>query len=351
MARSSRPVGRPPKQQRPTPPHPRIATEQNGRFCCCRCTRDYTRQKGYFYASQSPLWRANNGYLPVCRNCVDEIYLNYRQSLGNEHDALHRLCMKFDIYWSEDVYEYALQINGATTLMSAYISRSNLKQYLNKTYDDTLREEAEERRRIESGMDAPDKPEELVVTQVDINIWGPGYTADFYASLNRRYSLWTNDAKDLTPAEQSLYRQICLLEELIARGGAKGEPIDKYISKLNDLLGSMGIKPSQQKLDVADDDIDNTPLGVWAYRLENEEPIPEADPELQDVDGVIKYIDTWVRGHLAKMLGKKNAYSKLYDEAIEKMRIEHPDYADEEDEDLMYDVLGGYDDEDDEDNE
>ena len=39
------------------------------------------------------------------------------------------------------------------------------------------------------------------------------------------------------------------------------------------------------------------------------------------------------------MLGKKNGFTKLYDQAIEKLTIERPDLEDEDDEDLLADAL------------
>ena len=349
---AKRPRGRPKKQPvvaEPSRQH--IATEYGGRYYCCRCGNDYSRQRSFFPAATSPLWRANNGYLPVCRTCVEEMFRNYSNSLGGDEAALKRICMKFDIYWSEKAYEAAIKTGRATSIVTEYIGRSNLSQFLGKTYDDTVSEEEEndvakdDYETVDQDSCEQNKNTEDEIDQADIEMWGEGYSADFYKNLNRRYDSWSEGSGDLTPAEKSLYRNICLLEEMIARGGAEGAPIDKYMSQYNNLIGSVGKKPSQKKSDLHDAEIDSTPMGVWAYRFENLRPLPEIDPELKDQDHIIAYTDTWVRGHLAKMMGKKNAFSRLYDAAIEKLRVDNPDYADEEDEDLLFDVFGGDDDE------
>ena len=81
------------------------------------------------------------------------------------------------------------------------------------------------------------------------------------------------------------------------------------------------MKPSQKKQDEAiDTAFDSNPFGVGIRLYENSKPIPEPDPELQDVDGIIKYISIWFLGHLCKMLGIKNTYCKLYEQELEKMR-------------------------------
>ena len=40
-------------------------------------------------------------------------------------------------------------------------------------------------------------------------------------------------------------------------------------------------------------------------------------------------------GHLCKMLGVKNGYTKLYDEEIDRLRVEKPEYDGDDDEALM----------------
>ena len=58
-------------------------------------------------------------------------------------------------------------------------------------------------------------------------------------------------------------------------------------------------------------------------------------------DGIVKYISIWFLGHLCKMLGIKNAYCKMYERELEKMRIENPELDEEDDETLFDDIFGG----------
>ena len=80
-------------------------------------------------------------------------------------------------------------------------------------------------------------------------------------------------------------------------------------------------------------------MGVWLLKYENKRPLPEIDDDLKDVNGVRKYVFTWL-GHVCKMLGKKNGFSKLYESEIQRLRVEKPEYDDEDDEDMMMDVFG-----------
>ena len=110
------------------------------------------------------------------------------------------------------------------------------------------------------------------------------------------------------------------------------------------------MKPNQKK-DDSDSAVENTPFGVWIRRWETQRPIPEPDPELEDVDGIIRYISIWFLGHLSKMLGIKNAYCRLYEEEIAKMRVDKPEYEDEDDEEMLYDLFGNKDSSGDDDDE
>lgn len=315
------------------------------KFYCCRCGMAYSRQKGYFPVSHSPMYRGV-GYLPICNDCIEELFEQYRVSLSSDKEAMRRICMKIDLYWNETLYEAAEKSAGIHSRIRNYIGKTNLIRYIDKTFDDTLLEES----RLESAKKSDafefaehDTPascsqEETSVEQSVIDFWGSGFTADFYMELERRYQDWTNGIAISDPTERSLYKQICILEATINRDSAQGKAIDKNVNALNTLLGSMNLKPTQKK-DETDSSLDGTPFGVWIRRWENTKPIPEPDPELQDADGIVRYISIWFLGHLCKMLGIKNTYCKLYEDEIDKMRIERPEYEDEDDETMFNDIF------------
>ena len=72
-------------------------------------------------------------------------------------------------------------------------------------------------------------------------------------------------------------------------------------------------------------------FGTLIKKWENEEPIPEPDPEWADVDGIGKYIRIWFLGHLCKMLGIENEFSKEYEAEMAKFRVELPEDVFEDD--------------------
>ena len=58
-------------------------------YACVRCGREYKTQPNHFTPAQSAIYSANNGFLPVCRQCVNELFEHYRSVLQDEAEALH----------------------------------------------------------------------------------------------------------------------------------------------------------------------------------------------------------------------------------------------------------------------
>lgn len=323
---------------------------ENRRYYCCRCGVSYSRQKGFFSASHSFMYRGS-GYLPICNNCVEEMYEYYCKKLRSPKEAMKRMCMKLDLYWDPRIYDMTEKAAGVGSRVRNYIGKTNIVRYVDKTYDDTIEEESdpsfvpevsEDELADELAKQKPDVSEEPEIPENVINFWGKGFQPDFYIELERRYKEWVKgmNEDELDAAEITLYRQICMLEEKISRDMAAGRDTDKNIKAMNELLGSVNRKPSQKKAEENSLASDATPFGVWIRRWENERPIPEVDPELRDVDGIIKYIEVWFKGHLAKMLGKENAYSRMYEREIEKYRVDKPEYVGEDDEEVFNSEFG-----------
>lgn len=319
------------------------------KYICTRCGQIFKRQRGNFPCSQSPLFRGNGGYLTVCNRCIDDLFDHYKHAVGDEETAMRRICMKFDIYWHADIYGMVSKVNTSSSRVRGYISKTNLCKYVGKTYDDTLDEEAKLLflGHTDVGAD-PDGEQPAYLNSVPsptaeiIDFWGPGYTPEIYYDLNRRYKKWTNGMEDaIDEGSAALYKQVCLCEVNIARNMAAGKPIEAAQKSMNELLGSLNVKPIQKKQDeAANEPFDNLPFGVGIKMCENLRPIPKPDPRFDDVDGVVKYISIWFLGHLCKMLGIRNTYCKLYEDEIARLRVERPELDGEDDESVFNDIFG-----------
>lgn len=312
---------------------------------CSRCGVAYGRRKGNFPVSYSVLYKGM-GYIPVCKDCIDTMYNTYLAQCGDARDAVHQMCRKLDLFWSDKVYNMVAAKNTPRSMMTQYIAKTNTSAYIGKSYDDTLLadgtmwtfrgavadEQPNETETTQQSQEQED--EEIQIASDTVAFWGPGYTPKMYIELEQRRSYWMSrfpSDMELDIGTEALIRQICSLEIDINRDRAAGRSADKSITALNTLLGSANLKPAQRKQEDVDAALASVPMGVWLYRYENKRPLPEIDDDLKDVNGIKRYIFTWF-GHVLKMLGVKNKYSQLYDEEIERLRVERPEYDGDDDE-------------------
>ncbi len=317
---------------------------------CFRCGTKYGRRKGYFPVSYA-IQHKGVGYIPICKTCIDTMYNTYLSQCNNAKDAVRQMCRKLDLYWSESVFEIVSRKSTTRSMMTQYIQKINTVSYAGKSYDDTLSDEGTLWNFGDSYSDdiddntqtnASDNVEVLETPEEIILFWGSGYSDEMYHELEQRRQYWMSkfpEGTELDVGTEALIRQICSLELDINRDRIAGKSVDKSVNALNNLLGSANLKPTQQKQD-GDNSNENTPFGVWIRRWETQRPIPEPDPDLEDVDGIVRYISVWFLGHLCKMLGIKNTYCKLYEEEIDKMRVDRPEYEDEDDETVFNDIFG-----------
>lgn len=125
---------------------------------CLHCGSESEYKQFYKMHNSSNIYSGNVNHIPVCKDCMKILYEQYKAKytsqfsiLGTEPEenaieklAIRRLCMTFDMYYSDRLFDAALkQIDRFTTLdmVSAYMKIANLKQSRNKSYDDTIIEE------------------------------------------------------------------------------------------------------------------------------------------------------------------------------------------------------------------
>lgn len=332
---------------------PGITPISNQKWYCPRCGTAYSRQKGYFPVSHSPMYR-KAGYLPWCNDCIEEMYDEYREILSSDKAAMRRMCMKLDLYWDEAIYDMVDKSVGVQSRVRNYIGKTNINRYIDKTFDDTIaREDAE------AAKEAANKPQDCSINDAgaleveDENeyevsdevrrFWGSGYTPQMYEELEeRRHYLLGQYPNGFVPdiGTETLIRQICGLEVDIAHDRAAGRSVEKNVKTLNDLLGSANLKPVQQKDMMADADLENMPLGVGIEKWEYRRPLPVTDEGLRDVNHRIRDITTWYLGHGAKMVNLRGAHVQMYEDAMNRLRVKHPEYEDDDDDTMLTDIFG-----------
>ena len=94
------------------------------KYRCVHCQQE--KLGGDFNDAQS--WLYSNGKLPVCKECLRNIFESVRFQMDDQRSAVQRVCMMFDIYWSEKIYKRVLE-TGTEDIMGKYAHICNLKQH------------------------------------------------------------------------------------------------------------------------------------------------------------------------------------------------------------------------------
>lgn len=259
---------------------------------CRRCGIAYGKLKGFFPVSYAALYKGS-GYLPYCKQCIDDMYVGYLKECGNPKDATRQMCRKLDLYWSEKVFEQTMIKNTSRTVFSTYMTKINTIAYSGRSYDDTLIEEdsmwswVTEDAKVEGDKDDHNDDKTLEPDEGVVAFWGPGYTPEMYAELEQRLQYYRSKMPEGSSQDMNtemLLRQIAMIEIDINKARADGRPVDKMTNSLSSLLNALQ-KPKKDEVDSA---AVNTPFGVWIKRWEDQRPIPEIDEDLKDIDGIKK---------------------------------------------------------------
>ena len=314
--------------------------------CVC-CGKEFKLKD--FYNSNSNL-HAASGKIPWCRDCIDNIYYDYCEKYKTngyaepEKKAIERMCMFLDIYFCNKVYDAAVkQIeDGAVTssLISSYIRIAKLSQYRSKNYNTTLQERYNEARFNDRPVSIYSDEDSNMNETVEkaMKLFGNGFEDDDYVYLYNQYSDWTARHECNTKAQEEVFKNICLTQLQLLKATRAKEDTKDLSLQLQRWLDTGKLQPKQNSGDTT---ADNQTFGTLIDKWENTRPIPEPEDDLKDVDKLGLYIDVFFRGHLAKMMGLKNGFSKLYEQFMKKYTVEKPEYDDDEDNEALFDAIFG----------
>lgn len=304
-------------------------------YKCCTCGKKYTKQSGNFSYSQSPLFKGNNSFLPICNNCLENLVEQYTELLGSQNEAIKRVCLHWDMYFSESTLNSTKKIDANRSRIKNYVKNCNLFQNAGKTYDTYLKEINSERiDTINDLEDIKQQDKDYRVTQKTVKFFGLGYAPEQYRFLQDQYDDWTHRHECRTKSQEEVFKNLCIAQLNIQIAQQTGGKVKDAMDSFQNLLGTANLKPCQTNENAL---ADQNTFGTLIKKWENEKPISEPDPEWKDVDGIARYIHIYFLGHLCKMMGIKNSYSRMYDEEMEKYRVEKPEY--EGDDEALFDAV------------
>lgn len=315
---------------------------------CMSCNTRYPSKEYYNSASL-----AHRTYckVPICDDCLNNMYKEYvRRYTVAEYDnperkAMERICMIADKYYSDKLFDSAMKDRekdsyDKKTFVWLYMKQTNMYQYRNRDYDDTIKEKkvfcGDDGVQLPSKENSDKTNEEQEIIEEAIEIFGTGFTEDDYLYLYEEYKDWTARHECNTKAQEELFKRLCFKQLDILKAERRKENTDKLDDTYQKLLQTANLQPRQNTSDTVSE---AHTFGTMIDKWENTRPLPETDEELRDVDGIRKYINVFFLGHIAKMLGIENKYSDEYDEYMEQYTVSKPEYGDDSDVGAIYDTI------------
>jgi len=298
-------------------------------FKCSSCGKVHKSQKGNFLASNSSLFAENNGYIGICRICVERYYLQLIEKYGGSvESAIRHCCGMFDWFYHEEIVAATKTAGKSASRISLYPSRMNMAQFKSKgnSYADTIAfdQKAQIEKLEQADVDNPVGETTITASSETVRFFGSGHSSADYAFLQREYEDWTSRHECETKAQEELFKAISLAQLTMQKAQIGGDikEIETSAKTFQSLLDSLNITPKKKSGGVLND---TETFGTLIKKLENERPVSEPDPEWADVDKIKKYLDTWFLGHLCNLVDIHNDTEELYLEELAKFSVAPPE--------------------------
>ena len=270
-------------------------------YLCCSCKKHFKKLDGDFPASQSELYAGLDYHLPICKTCLDKLFMHYTEVYGNDEDkAIRRICMTFDIYYNKSLLNASRKITKDRSRIHTYISRANLLQYKDKTYDTTLDEENNNIITDEQLSDMNAK--ELKKLNNNRKIWGNDYSAEEYDLLNNHYSMLTKQIDSIDFVQETLIRDLCdiKIQQIRARKANDLDKYEKLIKLYQSTLSNAKLKPNNGS---TIDDV-NDCYGSWLNDIEQFTPAEfyKDKTKYRDFFGLKEYVERFMYRPLKNLI-------------------------------------------------
>lgn len=268
-----------------------------------------------FYSSQSIMYK-NDGKLPICKNCLIEVYENNLQYYKNVEKAVYKTLFSLDVYYDVSLVKKSVidtfEIDGKH-IITTYFSKINLIQYKGKTSRDSqpmniwdMSDDDFDNFEIEDLV----TEETILITREMLMRWGQGRSIEDYMFLEDRYNTMCNTYGNRNPNSVWTYIEMALNYLDIRKEREKDNPDQKKINDINASNSKLAgdCKMKEQQIDNSEDD--NICFGNFIKEVEDKEPII-GDKLYEDVDQIHKvFIDDY-RHPIAKSLDIDDSGKKL----------------------------------------
>lgn len=313
----------------------------NGDFVFCHGCNEFHSATNFYNDK-----RFASGLYPLCKKQLTEMATDYDKvnkiRIDNREKTI-KVFQMLDIPFIDSVYQSALQStqeavgekNRSTAYQHTLTIVKSLPQYKGMTWKDSEFDE-------DHIDDTDEVNENSRILKQARKRFGKIYNAADLVFLENEYQDWIKRYACDTKAQEVLFQRICCKELEINKAQKSGRDTKEMDKTLQDLMGSLQVKPNQSNSNaLTEAKTFGQLIGRWEDEYDGGKPIPEPDEEFTDVDKIGLYIDVFFKGHLAKMVEIKNAFSRLYDSFMAKYTVTKPQYNEDTDSEELFDQIFG----------
>lgn len=312
----------------------------DGDLIRCDCCGEFLARTNNFYKSNDNVL----GIYPTCKKCILQKVeqRNKKNDKTNETkesvmEQLHKMNLPYidSLYESccKSVKDEVNEKNRSSPFLQMVTILQSLPQYKGLKWKDS---------ELPDGVINDDDEYEVKENQKIIKKakkrFGPGYSNEDYMFLENEYQDWVTRYECETKTQEIIFQRIAFKTWEIMKATRNGQPTKDLDASLQSLLSSGDLLPRQDKNNSASDSLT---FGQLIDKWENELPVPEPTDEFKDVDRIGLLIDVFFKGHLAKMMGLKNAFSRTYENFMKKYTVNKPEYDEDTDSEILFDQIFG----------
>jgi len=295
-----------------------------------------------FYKSVDCGFVDTNGYMSVCKNCIQIMYNELFENLKTMEKTIHKLCTSLNIKYSNDAVSATrkhietLLSNGKNVKAIFGIYRMKLiatkktmdkSKIVDQTYEDVGTIYTRE------PVDTTKAP----IPKEVIDFWGEDLPPSDIRFLEKEYKNFKKAHATETYAQTILIKEICYtlldIKKVREEEDISITDIKKLEDTLQSIMGNLAITPKEDaKKDIKDSGEET--FGLWIRDIEKSEPAQwlKTDPRgdmYRDVGNVERYFENYfVRPmknfitmskdfHIEEDITDEDAFIAEYDEKVE----------------------------------
>lgn len=296
----------------------------------CPDCGDWLGRKTNFYVSK----KYGSGYFPMCKKCVGKRVNNQKRDGDIPKPTKESVCSmlrEMDLPYIDSFYESCLSaaeenIGSAPTFspFQRYLGAiQSFPQFSHKTWKDS-----EFPASMVDGVEVGTTDKK--VKQKTIDRFGEGLTTSDYIFLQKEYEDWITRYECQTKVQEEIFVRLSSKKLEIIKAQREGKSTKDLDRSYQDYMATAGITPRQSNTDSF---VEGKTMGTLLAMYEESKPLPEIDPELEDVDRIGQYIEVFFKGHLQKAFGLKNKFAYVYEAFMKKYTATRPSFEESDDDD------------------